>query len=84
MLCDRCQCPSSMLEYSKCSSECLKIWNQAITPKYARYKKALVLDYELTIENEELTPSMKLSPKVVENIFQDDIVSLYESEKPII
>ncbi|MDP7007189.1 MAG: AMP-binding protein [Candidatus Poseidoniia archaeon] len=83
MLCDRCQCPSNMLEYLKCLSECLKIWNQAITPKYARYKKALVLDYELTIENEELTPSMKLSPKVVENIFQDDIASLYESEKPI-
>jgi DNA-binding XRE family transcriptional regulator len=34
----------------------------------------------LSIENEELTPSMKLAPNVVGRVFESEIESLYQSE----
>ncbi len=72
-----CKCPTGMDDYFHCLSNCLQKWNQSIDTKYSRYKKAMLIDYELSIENEELTPSMKLSPNVVGKVFQAHIESLY-------
>ena len=56
-------------------------WNDAIETKYSMLKKARILDYELSIENEELTPSMKLAPNIVGKVFKAEIDSLYERGK---
>ncbi|MFQ6677582.1 MAG: AMP-dependent synthetase/ligase [Fidelibacterota bacterium] len=80
LLLTNCQCPSGMEDYVQCLTKCLNKWNQSIDAKFSRYKKAMLIDYELSIENEELTPSMKLSPNRVGNIFKARIESLYENE----
>ncbi len=53
--------------------------NESIEEKYSRVKAAMLLDYELTIENEELTPSMKLAPNIVAKVFKANIDYLYGS-----
>jgi len=74
-----CKCPTGMDDYFHCLSNCLQKWNQSIDAKYSRYNKAMLIDYELSIEKEELTPSMKLSPNVVGKVFKAHIESLYET-----
>lgn len=78
-----CKCPTGMDDYFHCLSNCLQKWNQSIDTKYSRYKKAMLVDYELSIENEELTPSMKLSPNVVGKVFKAHIESLYEPSEMV-
>ncbi len=43
----------------------------------------MLLDYELSIQNEELTPSMKLAPNVVAKVFKANIDYLYGSEESL-
>ncbi len=81
LLMKKCDCPTGMNDYAKCLQECLQRWNHSILPKYSRYKKAILIDYELSIENEELTPSMKLAPNIVGKVFKAEIDSLYERGK---
>ena len=80
-LMEGCKCPNNLDEYFSCLKNCLVNWNGSIDAKYSRLKKARILDYELSIENEELTPSMKLAPNVVGRVFESEIESLYQSEE---
>jgi len=77
LLSQDCKCPEGMDDYFNCLSDCLLKWNNANDAKFSRYKKAMLIDYELSIENEELTPSMKLAPNVVGKVFKAEIESLY-------
>ena len=77
LLSQDCKCPEGMDDYFNCLSDCLLKWNNANDTKFSRYKKAMLIDYELSIENEELTPSMKLAPNVVGKVFKAEIESLY-------
>ncbi len=77
LLSDNCKCPEGMDDYFNCLSDCLLKWNEINETKFSRYKKAMLIDYELSIENEELTPSMKLAPNVVGKVFKAEIESLY-------
>jgi long-subunit acyl-CoA synthetase (AMP-forming) len=77
LLSKNCKCPEGMDDYFNCLSDCLLKWNNANDTKFSRYKKAMLIDYELSIENEELTPSMKLAPNVVGKVFKAEIESLY-------
>lgn len=81
---DGCDCPKGCEHFSKCLQKCLKKMNESLEAKYSQVKKAMLLDYELSIENEELTPSMKLSPKVVERVFKENIEYLYGERSDII
>jgi long-subunit acyl-CoA synthetase (AMP-forming) len=72
-----CLCPKNLVEYVNCLTNCLENWNHSIDAKYSRINRAKLIDYELTIENEELTPSMKLAPNVVGKIFKAEIEALY-------
>ena len=45
--------------------------------RWESIKKWMLLDHDLTIESGELTPSMKVKRKVVENNYKDLIGSLY-------
>ncbi len=75
-----CKCPDGLADFSHCLSTCLQNWNESIDTKFSRLKKAMLIDYELTIENEELTPSMKLAPNVVGKVFKANIESLYGAD----
>jgi len=78
-----CECPQNLRDFSNCINNCLPRWNDSISAKYSQLKKALLLDYELSIENEELTPSMKLAPNVVGKVFKAQIEGLYGDENPV-
>ncbi len=48
-----------------------------MTVKYNRLQAAMLIDHDLSIENNELTPSMKVAPNVVGRVFKANIESLY-------
>ena len=45
--------------------------------RWESIKKFLVLDHDLTVESGELTPSMKVKRKVVEDNYRDELDALY-------
>ncbi|MEE9465140.1 MAG: AMP-binding protein [Candidatus Neomarinimicrobiota bacterium] len=80
---DGCQCPRSLDELASCLKNCLRLMNGTISARFARPQVALLLDRELSIDNAELTPSMKLAPNVMGKIFKAHIDYLYcEGEQP--
>jgi long-chain acyl-CoA synthetase len=46
--------------------------------RWETIKKHILLDHDLTVESGELTPSMKVKRKVVEENYRDQIDALYE------
>ena len=81
---DGCDCPKGCEEFAKCLGRCVQKMNESLDAKYSQVKKAMLLDYELSIENEELTPSMKLAPNTVAKVFKDNIDYLYGDRDDII
>ena len=45
--------------------------------RWETIKKHIILDHDLTVESGELTPSMKVKRKVVEDNYKDQIAALY-------
>ena len=45
--------------------------------RWETIKKWILLDHDLTVESGELTPSMKVKRKVVEQNYRDDLEKLY-------
>ncbi len=79
-----CDSPKGCEEFAKCLGKCVKKMNDSLEAKYAHVKKAMLLDYELSIEKEELTPSMKLAPNAVAKAFEANINYLYGDRDDII
>lgn len=68
-----CASPCGMMEYSNCFSSCLDKINNELVAKFERIKNAVVIERELSIENRELTPSMKLVPRIIEENYREYI-----------
>lgn len=77
-----CDCPDGMPDFAKCLKRCMNQMNDSISEKYARVGAAMLVDHDLSIENEELTPSMKLAPNVMARVFKANIEQLYSDEEP--
>lgn len=77
---ERCRRPRTLEEFARCLKECLGRLNASMDPRYWRLHFAMLLDRDLTIENDELTPSMKVAPNVVATLFKAHIESLYGGE----
>ncbi len=73
-----CKTPCSLEDFSECLPKCIAELNRSIVEKYQRIRKVMLIDHELSIENGELTPSLKLSPGTVANVFKAHIESLYD------
>ncbi|MFQ6676421.1 MAG: AMP-dependent synthetase/ligase [Fidelibacterota bacterium] len=78
-----CRRPRSLEQLSWCLRTCLKELNQSLEIPYLRLGATMLLDRELTIENQELTPSMKLAPNVVGKVFKANIEHLYGSGREL-
>jgi long-chain acyl-CoA synthetase len=56
--------------------ECIAELNRRLN-RWETIKRWAVLDRDLTVENGELTPSLKVKRRVVEDHFRDEIAELY-------
>lgn len=64
--------------YKLIESEVLK--QQQSHAKYERVRKFVLLDHEFTIDTGEITPTLKLKRKVIENKYKDLIDGLYKTK----
>ena len=72
-----CFCPRSITELGKCLHGCLHDANCGLNQKFSKIKYAMIIDDELSIEKNTLTPSMKIIPSNVQNIYKAQIENLY-------
>lgn len=78
-----CFCPRDLRELQKCLHGCLHDANCGIGQKFSKIKAAMIIDAELSIENNTLTPSMKVAPKNVVNIYKAYLENIYGHKNQI-
>lgn len=78
-----CFCPRSINELGKCLHGCLHDTNCGLTEKFSKIKYAMVIDDELTIENNTLTPSMKVAPNKLIEAYKAHIENLYGAKNSL-
>lgn len=74
-----CVCPGHMDDLAGCLGDCIKA-EQAAGAVFERVDGALVVDSELTVEANQLTPSFKLIPRKIEQDFESYIMALKEKQ----
>jgi len=72
-----CVCPQSMGDLSNCLKKCLNDMNCNLRQKFAKIKVAMLVDDVLKVEDRTLTPSMKLAPNNVKEVYKAHIDSMY-------
>ncbi len=77
-----CFCPRNINEMGHCLTGCLQLANQAIGQKFAKIKAAAIIDDELSLDNNMLTPSMKVAPKNVVEKYKAHLQNLYGNNVP--
>jgi long-subunit acyl-CoA synthetase (AMP-forming) len=74
---DECVCPHSLEDLSACLKNCLRDINCGLKQKFSRIKVAMLVDDELKVDNMTLTPSMKLAPNNVKQVYKAYIENMY-------
>jgi long-subunit acyl-CoA synthetase (AMP-forming) len=74
---DGCFCPRDLHELGRCLQGCLHDANCGIGQKFSKIKFAMLIDDELSIEKNTLTPSLKMAPASVLNAYKAHIENLY-------
>ena len=74
-----CVCPQSMGDLSNCLKKCLNEMNCNLKQKFAKIKVAMLIDDTLKVENRTLTPSMKLAPNSVKEVYKAHIDRMYNT-----
>ncbi len=77
-----CSCPKNMGELGRCLSGCLKIANENIHQKFAKLKSAALIPEELSIDDNTLTPSLKMAPRTVMEKYREQLKKLYGDSIP--
>lgn len=80
---DGCFCPRNLNELGRCLTGCLHDANCGIGQKFAKVKAAMIIDDELSIEKNTITPSLKIAPNNVLRAYKANIENLY-GEKNVI
>ncbi|MFP5470552.1 MAG: AMP-dependent synthetase/ligase [Bacteroidia bacterium] len=78
-----CFCPRSLNELGKCLTGCLAMANESIGQKFAKVKSAAIILDELSLDNNTLTPSMKVAPKNVVEKYRAHLLNLYGENVPV-
>lgn len=78
-----CFCPRSLTELKKCLTGCLQDANCAVGQKFSKVKSAAIINDELSIDNQTLTPSMKVAPKNVLMKYRNHLLNLYGGRVPV-
>jgi len=80
---DGCFCPRNLNELGRCLNGCLHDANSTIGQKFAKVKSAAIIDDHLTLDNNTLTPSMKVAPKNVVDKYKGHLQNLYGDDVPV-
>ncbi len=78
-----CFCPRSLNELGRCLTGCLEMANNSIGQKFAKIKSAAIIHDELSLDNNTLTPSMKMAPKNVLEKYRSHLLNLYGNSVPV-
>ena len=78
-----CFCPRSLSELGKCLTGCMHMANNNIGQKFAKVKSAAIIMDELSLDNNTLTPSMKMAPKNVVEKYKAHLMNLYGDKVPV-
>jgi len=78
-----CFCPRDLHELTKCLHGCLHDTNCDIKQKFSKIKSATLIDGELSLDDRTLTPSMKVAPNKVLEIYKTQLNNLYGKNVPI-
>jgi long-subunit acyl-CoA synthetase (AMP-forming) len=77
-----CFCPRDLNELGKCLQGCLHDANCDIKQKFSKIKSAAIIDSELSLEDNTLTPSMKVAPKKVLEKYKAHLKNMYGGNVP--
>ncbi len=77
---EECSCPKSVEELSKCLQNCLNDVNCGIKQKFSRINAAMLIDDILSVDTKTLTPSLKLAPNNVKDVYKAHIEKLYSPD----
>ena len=72
-----CFCPRNINEMGRCLSGCLQMANNNIGQKFSKVRRAVIINDELSLDNNTLTPSMKMAPKNVIEKYKQQLEDLY-------
>ncbi len=78
-----CFCPRTLNELGRCLTGCLEKANDSIGQKFAKVKSAAIILDELSLDNNTLTPSMKMAPKNVVEKYRAHLLNLYGESVPV-
>ena len=79
---DEAECvhPDKSDTLTECFSRCLHKINCHQDVKFERIQKAMIIDEELTLERDELTPSFKIIPRNIEKNYKEYIDCMMQSD----
>ncbi|MCC7331332.1 MAG: AMP-binding protein [Flavobacteriales bacterium] len=78
-----CFCPRNLNELGRCLTGCLHLANESIGQKFAKVKSAAIILDELSLDNNTLTPSMKVAPKNVVERYKNHLLNLFGKNVPV-
>ena len=78
-----CRCPRSLSELSECLHNCLNDANAGIKQDFAKIRGAILIDDELSLDKKTLTPSMKVVPNRVANVYKAHLENFYGKGKTV-
>jgi len=79
---DGCFCPRNLNELGKCLQGCLHDANCDIKQKFSKIKSAAIINSELSLDDNTLTPSMKVAPKNVLEKYKAHLINMYGEDVP--
>ena len=65
-----CVYPSGSSELCSCLGSCIAEINEGVQAGFEKVGRLVIVPYELSVENSELTPSFKLIPHMIEAKFR--------------
>jgi long-subunit acyl-CoA synthetase (AMP-forming) len=72
-----CFCPRNLNELGKCLSGCMHTLNLTLLPGYAKINSAVIINDQLSVEDETLTPTLCIVPDKITKKYKDHLYNLF-------